>query len=134
MTMEIGKRDGVPAGNRQLTRGAAILITAMIVLLGLCVAIADLKGRRREADQPIDGPRVYRLSRLVDGCPDARPMLARALADDRITAVEADGIEHEGRRLWRISTDATFHNAARRSAGLARTPEPAECRIPYDLH
>ena len=131
--MTYDKMTDVASGNRRMTRGTKTLIATLIVILGLCLGVTMMKNMDADVKGPVESDRVYRLSRLVDGCPDAKPMLARALADDRIDAREADAIEEEGRRLWRISTDATFHNEARRSAGLAKNPEPARCSLPYGV-
>lgn len=123
----------VGTGDRRSPHATMVLVVALVIILVLGIGAIAMGGKDEETNVPADGVRVFRLSELVDHCPGAKPMLARALADDRIDIKEANAIEDEGRRLWRISTDATFHNAARQSAGLAKNPEPAKCSLPYGV-
>lgn len=111
-------------------------ICVVVASLAVVVGAAILMGRGLEEDAKpsvIDGMRTFHLSELAEKCPGVKPMLATALADDRIMESEAVAIESEGRRLYRVSTDAQFHNAARTSAGLKPNPEPADCDLPHGL-
>ena len=124
----IEKEDRRPAG--RLSRKAAALLA--VIAIAVVAALLMPRGGREE-HAPIDGVRTYGLAEVAAKCAPVKPMLARALADDRIYPEEADAIEAEARRLARISSDALLMNAARTSADVKPLPEPAYCSIPFGM-
>ena len=124
----IEKEDRRPAG--RLSRKAA----ALLAVIAIAVVAALLMPRDgREEHVPIDGIRTYGLAEIAAKCAPVKPMLARALSDDRIYPEEADAIEAEARRLAWISLNTTLMNAARTSADVKPLPEPPYCRVPSGL-